>query len=76
VDPSQLKTAEFIYLISEYAGELERCVVAHIALTTSGNGDSDVTGYIALLAKIYNAARNAKLEQSQPVIAQLENHTT
>jgi hypothetical protein len=73
VDPSKLKTAEFVYLISEYAGEYRIHQHRKIILTLAGDNEQNVVGYINMLAKIYNAARNAKVEQSRPVIAQLEN---
>ncbi|KAM5347262.1 hypothetical protein ACJ41O_010267 [Fusarium nematophilum] len=46
VDPTKLRTAEFVYLISEYAGDDEE----------------NVNRYIEVMQKMYNTARKMKLD--------------
>ncbi|KAI2463065.1 hypothetical protein F4781DRAFT_417860, partial [Annulohypoxylon bovei var. microspora] len=50
VDVSALKTAEFVYLISEYAGD----------------SDEEVTKYVSEMEKFYNRSRQLKLSQQRP----------
>ncbi|KAH6640036.1 hypothetical protein BKA67DRAFT_588334 [Truncatella angustata] len=49
VDPTKLDTDEFVYLISEYAGD---------------NGQN-VNNYVEFMQKIYSTARQLKLDQSK-----------
>ena len=65
-----LKTAEFVYLVSEVSGKFLPCpaysIIANFVL---GDKDDDVIAYIEKLGKIYGSARKLKLQEAAPQIS-------
>lgn len=76
VDPSKLKTAEFVYLISEYAGKLSYTqaffeILAHN--NYEGDDEENVNKYIEVMQKMYSTARKMKLSSRETVAAEIDN---
>ncbi|KFH43276.1 hypothetical protein ACRE_059790 [Hapsidospora chrysogenum ATCC 11550] len=69
VDVAVLKTSEFAFLISEYAG-LDTCLTTDLA----GDDEDEVVKYTAKMEKIYDAARRMKLNQGRNERPEIVDH--